>query len=132
MQNTNTTNRNPALHAVLESEILTPADNIPPYVQWFRNSAPYINTHRGKTFVIMFNGEAVTHPNFSNLIHDFALLHSLGINLVLVHGARPQIEQNLAENHITTPMVNFLRVTPKSAMPYILEAAGSIRIQIEV
>ena len=36
----------------------------PDYVHWFRNSAPYINTHRGKTFVIMFGGEAVNHPNF--------------------------------------------------------------------
>ena len=48
----------------------------PEYVHWFRNSAPYINTHRGKTFVIMFGGEAVNHPTFSTLIHDFALLHS--------------------------------------------------------
>lgn len=127
----NTTAQEPAYHAVLESEISTQSDDTPPYIHWFRNSAPYINTHRGKTFVIMFNGEAVNHPNFSNLIHDFALLHSLGINLVLVHGARPQIEANLAENNIETPMVNFLRVTPKSAMPYILEAVGSIRIQIE-
>lgn len=120
-----------AYPAILDSKILTESEDTPPYIHWFRNSAPYINTHRGKTFVIMFNGEAVNHPNFSNLIHDFALLHSLGINLVLVHGARPQIEANLAENNIQTPMVNFLRITPKSAMPYILEAVGSIRIQIE-
>lgn len=120
-----------AYPAILDSKILTESEDTPPYIHWFRNSAPYINTHRGKTFVIMFNGEAVNHPNFSNLIHDFALLHSLGINLVLVYGARPQIEINLAENNIQTPMVNFLRVTPKSAMPYILEAVGSIRIQIE-
>lgn len=103
----------------------------PIYVQWFRNFAPYINTHRGKIFVIMFNGEAVKHPNFSYLIHDFALLHSLGIKLVLVHGARPQIEANLKENAIDAPMVNDVRLTPKEAMPYILEAVGSIRLQIE-
>lgn len=121
----------PAYPTILDSKILTESEDTPPYIHWFRNSAPYINTHRGKTFVIMFNGEAVNHPNFSNLIHDFALLHSLGINLVLVYGARPQIEINLAENNIQTPMVNFLRITPKSAMPYILEAVGSIRIQIE-
>ncbi|KAE9688493.1 N-acetylglutamate synthase, partial [Escherichia coli] len=86
---------------------------------------------QGKTFVIMFNGEAVNHDNFSHLIHDFALLHSLGIKLVLVHGARPQIDANLAENHIETPMADDVRITTKEAMPYILKAVGSIRLQIE-
>ena len=74
----------------------TAMPQIPPdYVHWFRNSAPYINTHRGKTFVIMFDGEAVQHENFQHIIHDIALLHSLGIRLILVHGARAQINQNL-------------------------------------
>lgn len=103
----------------------------PDYVHWFRNSAPYINTHRGKTFVIMFGGEAVNHANFSTLIHDFALLHSLGINLVLVHGARPQIENNLKAANLTTPLHHDIRVTPRDAMPSILEAVGAIRLQIE-
>ena len=100
-------------------------------VHWFRNSAPYINTHRGKTFVIMFGGEAVAHDGFSTLIHDFALLHSLGIKLVLVHGARPQVEQNLIKQGLATNIHNDVRITPKQAMPALLEAVGSIRLQIE-
>ncbi|MFB6348447.1 amino-acid N-acetyltransferase [Moraxella marmotae] len=100
-------------------------------VHWFRNSAPYINTHRNKTFVVMFGGEAVAHENFVSLIHDFALLHSLGIKLVLVHGARPQVEQNLQGRGLTASLHDDVRVTPKSAMPAILEAVGSIRLQIE-
>ena len=103
----------------------------PEYVHWFRNSAPYINTHRGKTFVIMFGGEAVNHPNFNTLIHDFALLHSLGIKLVLVHGARPQIERNLQETGIDSPLHHDVRITPRTAMPSILQAVGAIRLQIE-
>lgn len=103
----------------------------PEYINWFRNSAPYINTHRGKTFVIMFSGEAVEHPNFKSLIHDFALLHSLGIKLVLVHGARPQIEKNLERFDQASSLHNDMRVTPREVMPYILEAVGSIRLQIE-
>ncbi|HUH38839.1 MAG TPA: amino-acid N-acetyltransferase, partial [Spongiibacteraceae bacterium] len=67
------------------------------YVKWFRNSAPYINAHRGRTFVLMFSGEAVAHPNFANIVHDIGLLNSLGVKLVLVHGARPQIEQRVQE-----------------------------------
>lgn len=100
-------------------------------VHWFRNSAPYINTHRGKTFVIMFGGEAVLHPNFRDLIHDFALLHSLGIKLVLVHGARPQIEKNLAKAGLPSQLHNDIRITPSDNMPHILEAVGAIRLQIE-
>ncbi|MDO4250246.1 MAG: amino-acid N-acetyltransferase [Moraxella sp.] len=101
------------------------------HVRWFRNSAPYINTHRGKTFVIMFGGEAVDHPNFSTLIHDFALLHSLGINLVLVHGARPQANANLSNAGLATDMRDGIRITTSDAMPHILEAVGYIRLQIE-
>ena len=48
-------------------------------VKWFRSAAPYINAHRGKTFVLMFGGEAVQHANFANIIHDIALLRSLGV-----------------------------------------------------
>ena len=64
-------------------------------ILWFRNSAPYINAHRGKTFVLMFGGEAAQHPNFPNIIHDIALLNSLGVRLILIHGTRPQIEERL-------------------------------------
>ena len=60
-------------------------------VRFFRSSAPYINAHRGKTFVLMFGGEAIEDPNFPKIIQDIALLNSLGVKLVIVHGARPQI-----------------------------------------
>ena len=75
------------------------ADMTSHYIHWFRNSAPYINTHRGKTFVIMFGGEAVNHENFSTLIHDFALLHSLGI-ISLGAWSRPQIDKNFQDANI--------------------------------
>lgn len=101
------------------------------HIYWFRNSAPYINTHRGKTFVVMFGGEAVEHANFSSLIHDFALLHSLGIKLVLVHGSRPQVNANLAKAGVASPIYHDLRVTTKEAMPHIIQAVGGIRLQIE-
>lgn len=111
------------------SENTPQAHNSPAH--WFRNSAPYINTHRGKTFVIMFGGEAVDHPNFATLIHDFALLHSLGIKLVLVHGARPQVNQALQKAGIESFIAHDVRVTTREAMPHILQAVGAIRLQIE-
>lgn len=101
------------------------------YVHWFRHSAPYINAHRGKTFVIMFTGEAVQHENFQHVIHDIALLHSLGIRLILVYGARPQISQNLTEKNIQSPIHLNRRVTTRESLSSVMNAVGSIRLQIE-
>lgn len=101
------------------------------FVQQFRESSPYINSFRGKTFVIVFNGEAVGDALFPHLIHDFALLDSLGIRLVLVHGARPQIEQRLANAGAKFEYVNDLRITDKLALQCVKEAVGSIRVEVE-
>lgn len=101
------------------------------YVYWFRHSAPYINAHRNKTFVIMFDGEAVLHDNFQHIIHDIALLHSLGIHLILVHGARPQINLNLAASQISTPFHRQRRITTRESLSCVMNAVGSIRLQIE-
>lgn len=101
------------------------------YVHWFRHSAPYINAHRHKTFVLMFSGEAVQHQNFQHIIHDIALLHSLGIRLILVYGARPQINQNLLERKIETPFHQNRRMTTRESLPAVMNAVGSIRLEIE-
>ncbi len=105
--------------------------NTQQYVHWFRHSAPYINAHRNKTFVLMFDGEAVQHPNFQHIIHDIALLHSLGIRLVLVHGARPQINENLQQRQIATPFHANRRVTTRESLSCVMNAVGSIRLEIE-
>ncbi len=101
------------------------------FVPWFRNSAPYINAFRGKTFVISFDGDAVADARFPHLIHDIALLNSLGIRLVLVHGARPQIEQRLRERGAEWLYVNQLRVTDAIALNCVKEAVGSVKVEIE-
>ena len=69
--------------------------NLPQYIDWFRHSSSYINAHRKKVFVVLLPGEALAHTNFNNIVHDITLLHSLGVKLVLVHGARPQINAAL-------------------------------------
>ncbi|MBW9259808.1 MAG: amino-acid N-acetyltransferase [Candidatus Thiodiazotropha sp. (ex. Lucinisca nassula)] len=101
------------------------------FVDWFRGSSPYIHAHRGRTFVITFGGEAVTDAGFANLIHDIALLHGLGIRLVLVHGARPQIEERLQTRGVETQFVNGLRITDDPALTCVKEAAGAARVEIE-
>ena len=101
------------------------------YVKWFRNAAPYINAHRGKTIVLMFGGEAVKHPNFANIIHDIALMRSLGMKLVIVHGARPQIEERIASRGIQGNTRNNLRITDSETLNAVKDANGSLRLHIE-
>ncbi|MES9962477.1 MAG: amino-acid N-acetyltransferase [Candidatus Sedimenticola sp. 20ELBAFRAG] len=102
-----------------------------PFVEWFRGSSPYIHAHRGKTFVIAFGGEAVAESGFANLIHDIALLRALGIRLVLVPGARPQIEERLKLRGANMQYINGLRVTDDEALRCVKEAAGAVRVEIE-
>ncbi len=101
------------------------------YVKWFRQSSPYINAHRGRTFVIMLPGAALQDDNFANIIHDIALLHSLGIKLVLVHGARPQIDARLAQQAIESDFQQSLRVTDQQHLQAIVQAITGARCQIE-
>ncbi|MEA3639988.1 MAG: amino-acid N-acetyltransferase [Lamprobacter sp.] len=102
-----------------------------PFLDWFRHCTPYIHAHRGRTFVIAFGGEALNDARLPELVHDIALLHGLGIRLVLVHGARPQIERRLAERGIAFQYVNGLRVTDNAALACVKEATGAARVEIE-
>ncbi len=107
--------------------ITTSAD----FVAWFRSVAPYINAFRGRTFVIAFGGEVVADGKFVELTHDFNLLASLGIRLVLVHGARPQIEQHLAKNNLEGTYHHGIRLTDAETMQRVKEAVGRVRVEIE-
>ncbi len=106
------------------------ADNTQ-FVDWFRSSSPYINAFRGRTFVIVFGGEVISERRFTGLAHDVALLNSLGIRLVLVHGSRPQIEQRLRERKVRIQYVHGRRVTDRDSLECVKEAAGSVSVDIE-
>ncbi|MBE0470683.1 MAG: amino-acid N-acetyltransferase [Methyloprofundus sp.] len=101
------------------------------FVNWFRDSSPYIHAHRNRTFVIYFGGEAILDASLNNLVHDFALLNSLGIRLVLVHGIRPQIDQRLKQQNLPSLFHEQLRITDANALQCVKEAAGLARVEIE-
>jgi amino-acid N-acetyltransferase len=102
-----------------------------PFVAWFRHCAPYIHAHRGRTFVVAFGGEAVADAEFHRLVHDMALLSSLGVRLVIVHGTRPQIEVRLREAGLPSEFHDGLRITRPEALPCVKEAVGTTRVEIE-
>ena len=101
------------------------------FVSWFRDSSPYIHAHRNKIFVISIGGEAVQADDFDHHVHDIALLSSLGIRLVLVHGIRPQIDQRLNKLNAPALFHNNLRITDDLALQCVKEAAGLVRVEIE-
>lgn len=101
------------------------------FVRWFRQASPYIHVHRGHTFVVQFDGEAIASERFPQLIHDLALLNSLGIRLVLVYGARPQIHARLLAAGIESKFHKDMRVTDTQALEHVKEIVGKIRVDIE-
>lgn len=101
------------------------------YVDWFRHSSPYINAHRGKTFVILIPGEALESSHFSGIIHDLTLLDSLGIRLVLVQGARPQIDKMLTTQGHPSIFEEGYRITPQNQLMDIIQASAAVRVQLE-
>ena len=101
------------------------------FVPWFRSVAPYIHAHRGKTFVVAIAGELVAAGKLPTFAQDLAILHAMGIKLVLVHGFRPQIEEQLALKGHTSRFSHGMRVTDSVALDCAQEAAGQMRYEIE-
>ncbi len=103
----------------------------PDFVRWFRGAAPYVHAFRGSTFVVVFGGEVLAEGQFMHLASDLALLNSLGVRLVLVHGARPQIESRLKACAVRPVYRYGMRVTDTVALRLVKEAVGQLRLEIE-
>jgi amino-acid N-acetyltransferase len=101
------------------------------FVQWLRSVAPYIHAFRGKTFVVAFPGELVMSGALPVLAHDLSLLHALGIRVVIVHGSRPQVQEQLALRSVEGRFHNGVRITDAAALECAKEAAGELRLDIE-
>jgi amino-acid N-acetyltransferase len=101
------------------------------FVQWLRSVAPYIHAFRGKTFVVAFPGELVTAGALPVLAQDLSLLVALGIRVVIVHGSRPQVAEQLALRNVEGRFHNGIRITDLPALECAKEAAGELRLDIE-
>lgn len=100
-------------------------------VSFFREAAPYIHSHRGKTFVVAFAGEVIAAPQFRQIVQDLAIISTLGARLILVHGTRPQIDERLTQNKLPIRLHKGIRVTDSAALLAAQEAIGFLRIRIE-
>ena len=107
-------------------------ENAGSFVRWFRQVAPYVHDFGGRTFVIAFGGEMVAErARFQSFIHDVNVLASLEIRLVLVHGARPQIEAEMKAKGMRSRYAQGLRITDEAALTVVKHAGGVLRVEIE-
>jgi amino-acid N-acetyltransferase len=117
----------PDTYSALEAAEFAPAQ----FVRWFREVAPYVHAFRGKTFVVAFGGELVRDGMLNVLVQDLSLLSALGIRLVLVHGSRPQVNEQLRLKGYELQFGRGLEPTNAAALECAKEAAGEIRLDIE-
>jgi amino-acid N-acetyltransferase len=101
------------------------------FVPWFRSVAPYIHLHRGKTFVVGMAGEAIAAGKLQHIAQDLALIQSMGVKIVLVHGFRPQVNEQLAAKGHQPQYAQGMRITDGVALDCAQEAAGQLRYEIE-
>ena len=94
------------------------------FVPWFRAVAPYIHAYRGETFVVGMTGEMIAAGNL-------AIMHAMGIKIVLVHGFRPQVNEQLALKGHQPQYSHGMRITDGIALDSAQEAAGQLRFEIE-
>ena len=101
------------------------------FVKWFRAATPYIHRWGGATFVIGFGGEVLADGEFQQLTHDINVLVSLEVRVVLVHGTRPQIEEQMRQHGVTPRYEQNRRVTDAKALACVKEANGIVRVEME-
>ncbi|MEJ6005426.1 amino-acid N-acetyltransferase [Paucibacter sp. AS339] len=101
------------------------------FVPWFRSVAPYIHAYRGETFVVGMPGELVAAGKLNAFVQDLSILHAMGIKIVLVHGFRPQVNEQLAAKGQTPQYSHGMRITDAIALDCAQEAAGQLRFEIE-
>ena len=101
------------------------------FVPWFRSVAPYIHKFRNQTFVVGIAGEAIAAGKLHHLAQDLAMIQSMGVKIVLVHGFRPQVNEQLKAKGHEAKYSHGMRITDEVALDCAQEAAGQLRYEIE-
>jgi amino-acid N-acetyltransferase len=95
-----------------------------------RGILQYIPLYREKTFVISVDGAIVTSENFGNILMDIAVLRSLNIRVVLVHGASAQIKKFAAEQGVIPSNLDGSGITDEATLQLALTAANRLTHEI--
>jgi amino-acid N-acetyltransferase len=90
----------------------------------------YIPQFREKTFIISVDGAVVTSDTFSNILMDIAVVRSLNIRVVLVHGASAQIRSLAQEQGVPPSDVDGTGITDAATLKLALTAANRLTHEI--
>ena len=99
-----------------------------PIVAWLREAGPYIESFRGKTFVILLSDEHGSEVNHSRLVEDLCLLHSLDVRLVLIQSTRHAIDRHVSSRGVPTEFHATRRITDGQLLVAIQEIVGQARL----
>ena len=95
-----------------------------------RGILQYIPRFRDKVFVIAVDGAIVTEENFSNILVDVAVLRSLNISVLLVHGAGAQIQKLAEQQGIKPSDISGAGITDAPTLQLALNAANRLTHEI--
>ncbi len=95
-----------------------------------RGILQYIPQFREKTFIIAVDGVIVTDENFSNILLDVAVLRSLNIRVVLVHGAAEQIRSLAQKQKVQASNLDGTGVTDAPTLQLAMDAANRVTHEI--
>jgi len=101
-----------------------------PRLTHFREILRYVPRFRDRVFVIAIDGAVVEDENFPNLLLDIALLRSLSIRVVLIHGAAHQIRQYAALMKVTPSDVGGTGITDRETLQVAITAANRVTHEI--
>ncbi|VAW49654.1 N-acetylglutamate synthase [hydrothermal vent metagenome] len=102
------------------------------FINSLRQSSRYIEQHRGKTCVIYLPGDLMlATDSFKQLTQDIGLLHHLGLKMVLVMGATPQIDTALNAHNLSWKLHQQFRITTTEMVPVFQQTIGMVRSQVE-
>jgi amino-acid N-acetyltransferase len=91
-----------------------------------RGILTYVPRFREKIFVIAVDGEIAGSPNFGNILLDLAVLRSLSIKVILIHGAASQIERLATERKVKLTNSDGVGITDEATLKVSLDAATTL------
>ncbi len=90
----------------------------------------YVPQFRGETFVISLDGAVIESPDFSSILLDLAVLRSLSVNVVLVHGASAQVASLGAKRGVKLSNTDGTGVTDADTLEVAMDAISRLSNQV--
>ena len=91
-----------------------------------RGILQYVPRFREKIFVVAIDGDIIASENFGNILLDIAVLRSLSIKVILVHGASAQVQKLAAERNVAISNSDGTGITDEPTLKLSIEAATQI------